>query len=307
MLTNNIDHIRAKPLPPTARKVAPSLCFAIATLLMMLSAGCAPSVLSSARQKMAAGQYLEARQELLRIQVANLTPSERREVKDDLCLSEIKIGPPTYAPAEQRRVCADAASEPGSTSGQYLEQVDIATREAAAQKVNADLARGDLAAAEAAALIYVSTPGADSAVVAKWSHQMWAIVNKQDRRTQARQKKEIAAAIAALRAQYPLTKKMSKDQFVQWIAKQGTVGGVPIFSSVALNEHETYLTVTRRDMHAAALKLDRLSVINDGTVARCGCDGRTNVGIAETNFPLYLVRLDPETRRSEVLILPHRQ
>jgi hypothetical protein len=80
-----------------------------------------------------------------------------------------------------------------------------------------------------------------------------------------------------------------------------------MFSSVALTDKELNLAIRRQELHVASLKLDRLSDINDATVARCGCDGRTNVGVAETNFPLYLVRLDPETQRSEVLIMPHRQ
>ena len=39
-------------------------------------------------------------------------------------------------------------------------------------------------------------------------------------------------------------------------------------------------------------------------VARCGCDARTNVAVAETGFPVYFIRLDPETKMSEVMILP---
>ena len=44
--------------------------------------------------------------------------------------------------------------------------------------------------------------------------------------------------------------------------------------------------------------------INDAMVARCGCDARTNVAVSETGFPAYFIRLDPETRLSEVMILP---
>ena len=175
------------------------------------------------------------------------------------------------------------------------------------QRVNAALANGDLGGAEQAAQIYLSTPGADPAVVTKWSGEMWELVTRRDRRIEARHKKEVVAAIAAIRKQYPTMSKMSKDQFVLWVAKQGSVAGTPMFSSVAVKDKELNLAIKRQALQLASLKLDRLSTINDATIARCGCDGRTNVGIAETNFPLYLVRLDPETQRSEVLILPHRQ
>ena len=58
------------------------------------------------------------------------------------------------------------------------------------------------------------------------------------------------------------------------------------------------------NLQLAALSLDRLATINDGMAARCGCDARTNVAVAETGFPAYFIMLDPETRMSEVMILP---
>src|SRR5262249_46676053 len=53
----------------------------------------------------------------------------------------------------------------------------------------------------------------------------------------------------------------------------------------------------------AALSLDRFAQINDAMIARCGCDARTEIGIGSGGLPAYVVRLDPETQRSEVLIL----
>jgi len=279
---------------------------AIASLIALV-AGCAVSRLSSVRQKMAAGQYAAARQELLAIPIGTLSPSERREVKDDLCLSEFMLGEPNYSIAEQMRVCSDAAREPGSQSAQFVAKLDDQILRSSYEKVNAALAAGDLGGAEQAAQAYVNTPGADPAVIAKWSHQMWELVNNRDHRIEPRhKKKELAAAIESVRKQYPAMRKMSKEEFMAWVAKQGNIDGTRMFSAVSLKDAELDLAIPRPDIHMASLKLDRLSTINDATVARCGCDGRTNVGVAETNFPLYLVRLDPETQRSEVLILPHR-
>ena len=279
--------------------------FALSALTFAAS-GCAPSALSSARTKIASGQYAAARQELLGIRLDTLSDAQRREVKDELCEATFMIGEPTYSSGEQRRVCADAAAEPGSRSGQLVAQIDNRLLEASAAKVNAALAHGDLAGAEQAAQAYLNTPGADPAIVAKWSHQMWILVEQRDSRIGTRRQKELAKAIASLRKQLPSMRKMSKPEFVLWVAKQGSIEGTPMFSSVALKDQEIHLAIRRQELHRASLKLDRLSTINDATVARCGCDGRTNVGVAETNFPLYLVRLDPETQRSEVLILPHR-
>ena len=283
--------------------------FAISALgaLTVLIAGCAPVALSSAREKMAAGQYAAAHQELLAIQLGSLNDAQRREVKDDLCISVYMLGEPSYSAAEQRRVCSDAANEPGSQSAQVVEKIDAQLRRASYEKVNAALLRGDLGGAEQAAQQYLNSPGADDAVLAKWSIEMWGLVDQRDQRSQARHKKDIAAAITAVRKQYPSMRKMSKDEFMVWVAQQGSVEGTAMFSSVALKDQELDLAIAKQELQVASLKLDRLSAINDATIARCGCDGHTNVGVAETNFPLYLVRLDPETQRSEVLILPHRQ
>jgi hypothetical protein len=263
--------------------------------------------MSSAHQKIAAGQYAAARQELLAIRLDSLSDAQRREVKDELCESTVMLGEPTASISEQRRVCADAAAEPGSQSAQYVAKIDAQILRSSSAKVNAALAAGDLGGAEQAAQAYLNTPGAEHATVAKWSRQMWQLVNQHDYRSGGHRKKELAAAIASLRKQLPSMRKMSKPEFVLWVAKQGRVEGTAMFSSVALKDHEIDLAIRRQAVQLASLKLDRLSNINDATVARCGCDGRTNVGVAETNFPLYLVRLDPETQRSEVLILPHRQ
>ncbi len=284
-----------------------ALVVSVLGALAALASGCAPTALSSARQKMAAGQYAAARQELRALQLDNLSDTQRREVKDDICFSEFMLGEPAYSSVEQRRVCADAAKELGSQSAQFVDKIDKEVRRSSYEKVNAALASADLGGAEQAAQEYVNTPGADPAVVAKWSDQMWELVNQRDHRTEARHKKELAAAIASVRRQYPSMRKMSKPEFVLWVARQGSVGGTAMFSSVALNDKELNLAIRKQQLQVASLQLDRLSAINDATIARCGCDGRTNVGVAETNFPLYLVRLDPETQRSEVLILPHRQ
>lgn len=283
----------------------------VALVLAFAFAGCAllrPSPLSSVRKQIAAGQYASARQELLGLEAhpEQLSTDEMREVKDDICLSEYMVGAPTYSLAEQRRVCADAASETGSKSAQLLAKINESMRKSAAESVDAALAKGDLPDAEQAALAYLETPGADPRVVNDWSRRMWAIVREQDQRAQAGRKKNIARAIAEVKKNNRDLKPMHKREFLEWIARQGSNGATRVFSSASLKDAEIHLKVPSADVQNAALNLDRFATINDAMVARCGCDGRTDVAIAETNFPLYLVRLDPETGHSEVLILPHR-
>ena len=90
---------------------------------------CAPSALSTARSQIDAANYPAARRELVALSArTDLSASERREVKDDLCLCDFKIGRPTYTLAEQRGVCLEASNEPGSQSGSIVAQIDEAQR-----------------------------------------------------------------------------------------------------------------------------------------------------------------------------------
>ena len=278
---------------------------AIAFALAVALAGCAPSALNSARSQIAAANYPAARQELVALSArTDLSASERREVMDDLCLCDFKIGRPTYSLAEQRSICLDASKEPGSQSGSILAQIDDADRSKAADRVEVALAAHDLADAESAATEYQSLPGGDPTTVAKWSKQIWTLADAQVFADSTARKHSLKAAIAEARKNHPKVVKMDQGQFTQWVAKTATVSGTAIASSIEMKDSTLTLFVDDANMRLAALSLDRLATINDGMAARCGCDARTNVAVAQTGFPAYFIRLDPETKMSEVMILP---
>src|SRR5579863_10224487 len=165
-------------LPRVLARIARHAALALAIGFSI--SGCAPSALSTARSQIAAANYPAARQELVALSArSDLSASERREVKDDLCLCDFKIGRPTYSLAEQRAVCLDASKEPGSQSGSIIAQIDDADRSKAAVRVEAALAARDLADAESAATEYQGLPGGDPATVAKWSRQIWTLADAQ--------------------------------------------------------------------------------------------------------------------------------
>lgn len=266
-----------------------------------MRSGCA----DSARSQIAAANYPAARQELVALSASNdLSASERREVMDDLCLCDFKIGRPTYTLAEQRSVCLDASKEPGSRSGSIVAQIDEDDCHKDADEVDAALAAHDLADAESAATEYQSLPGGDPATVAKWSKQIWTLADAQVFADSTARKHSLNPAIAEARKNHPNVAKMDKGQFTQWVVKTATVSGTAVASSVEMKGSTLNLFVNDANLHLAALSLDRLATINDAMVARCGCDARTNVAVAETGFPAYFIRMDPETRMSEVMILP---
>ena len=277
------------------------IAFALAAAL----SACAPSALSTARSQIAAANYPAARQELVALSArTDLNESQRLEVKDDLCLVDFKIGRPTYSIAEQRAVCLDAMKVPGSQSGSILAQIDDAQRNRDAQEVDAALNAHDLAGAERAATDYQRMPGGDPATVARWSKEIWALADAQVFADSAAKKRSIGGAVAEARKRHPNVAKMSKSQFTKWVVATSTVSGTALVSKVAVSDSTLDLSVNEANLQVAALSLDRLATINDAMVARCGCDARTNVAVAETGFPAYFIRLDPETKMSEVMILP---
>jgi len=277
------------------------LGFALAIAL----SGCAPSALTAARGQISAANYPAARQELVALSArSDLSASESREVKDDLCLCDFMIGRPTYTLAELRGVCADAAKEPGSQSDSIIAQIDEAERRKDAQEVDAALAANDLADAERAATDYQSLPGGDSATVTRWSREIWTLADAQVFADSAGKKRSLGAAISEARKNHPNVAKMNKTQFTRWVVKTATVSGTPLAANVEMRDSTLDLFVDDANLRLAALSLDRIATINDAMAARCGCDARTNVAVAETGFPAYFIRLDPETRMSEVMILP---
>jgi hypothetical protein len=283
------------------RRVAPSLALALA----LLATGCAPSALSTARSELRAGDYAAAHRDLMALEAHpdKLSPAELREVKDDLCVSEFTIGRPTYSLREQQRVCTEAAAEPGSQSADVLARIDGAIEQADNDRVAVAIKSGDLAAAEAAVEDYESMPGANQVQVARWSNKMWKLVEQKEERPPPAHKAVLGSAIAALRREHAEVRKMNDAAFKRWVVKTASVDGKPLVSDPRLERGRLKLDLIEPNLSSAALNLDKFALINDAVVARCGCDGRTDVGVGSGDLPAYVVRLDAETRSSEVLIL----
>jgi hypothetical protein len=276
-----------------------------AVIIAAVFAGCAPAALSSARAKLAAGQYAEARADLLALKAhqAELSTRDRREVNDDLCLADFMIGRPRFALAEQRRVCAEAVALAGSQSADILARIDSQLRAETAAEVEAALKARDLAAAEDAALRYQAAAGADSAVMKGWAARMWKLAAEQTA-VHRRSKRTLAPVIAEIRKRNPAARNMSDGELEGWIRSTATVAGTPMVSRVDLDGGSLRVWIAQSSVAAAERNLDRFTAINDALAAHCGCDASTTVGVAETGFPVYFVSLDPETRMSEVLIIP---
>jgi hypothetical protein len=293
--------------PSLAIRIAPVLAALGLTLAAVTVSGCAPSALGTTRQQIAAGNYAAAHRELVAL-LANpqkLSSSEQREAKDDLCLTEFRIGPPAYPLPAQRMVCEAAVKEPGSQSGQILAEIEAAMRNEAANRVERALKHNDVVEAEDAALEYQALPGADTALMERWSRRMWQIVHQHIVKPHGATRAAVHRTVQKLRRRYKLAHRMTKQAFLHWVANEGTVNGNALFSGISLDGSRLQVSVRRSDLHAASLNLGRFTAVNDAMAARCGCEARTEVSIGETRFPLYVVVLDPQVQGSEALILPH--
>jgi hypothetical protein len=286
-----------------SRSWSGSVARAILPALILL-AGCAQSSLTQARTRLHAGDYAGAHRELTALaqHPDKLSPEERREVNDDLCLTEFTIGRPQYSLREQQRVCTEASAEAGSQSPEVLTRVNAAMEQADDVQIEAAIKAGDLAAAEAAVRDYQSMPGANQVQVAEWSNRMWKLVEEKDNPTRS-SKAATATAIAALKREHRDVIKMSNNGFAEWMVKTASIDGAPIIYDPRLDHGRLKLDVREPQLGSAALNLDKFAKINDAVVARCGCDARTDVGLGSSHLPAYVVRLDTENRRSEVLIL----
>jgi hypothetical protein len=280
----------------------------LALAVAALFAGCTNGAIVAARGELAAGHYAAAHQDLITAShnSEQLSARERREVADGLCLTEYKIGAPAYPFAEQQHACATAAEASGSESSAVLDKVEDEQRTTASEKISNAISRGDIAQAEAAIARYNSIPGGDPNAVERWSQQLWAVVNREDHGSARDRKRHLAPAISEAMREYPRMKSMKEDAFQRWVEEHATVAGTRMVSLVQVGRSTLNLWIPNKHLGTAALNLDRFTNINDALVARCHCDGRTKIAVQGSDLPAYLVRLDPETRQSEVLILaPH--
>ena len=184
-------------------------------------------------------------------------------------------------------------------------QVNREELRALANKVDSSLAQGDLVNAQREALTYRAQRGADPNLLAEWRRKIWMISESWGPHdNSALAKREIKSAVAARKKIYAHERKMSHDAFVKWLGKQGATATEPLFSKVDVQDGSVQLWVTNQQMPTLDFNMKTLAEINDAVVARCGCAGRTNVGTYDTGFPVYLVRLDPDTRQSQVIAMP---
>ena len=277
---------------------------AILIFISITVCGCANTELTAAQKDLSDGNYVTAHEKFVAAShTPKLTTREWRELADGLCLTEAKLGPPQYPLAEQRRICANAAKRPGSTSGQTLSRIDSAARQAAGAEVAAALNSGDVAEAQAAVVRYQSFPGANQLAIADWSKQIWSALAKQEA-SAGHHDRHLIPAIAAISHRYPNVRAMNDSAFKQWVMENATVSSTPLVNGIELRQGTIDLRVAGASLPKVALNLNRFAKINDAMVARCRCDGRTNIAVEGSGLPAYLLRLDPETRQSEVLVMP---
>jgi len=278
---------------------------AILVLIAGALSGCVNAQIAAARTDLTRGNYAAAHERFVAAShSAKLSDREQRELADGLCLTEFKIGSPTYPLAAVARTCADAASRPQSSSAPIVAKIDSAERAATDAEVASALKAGDIAGAQNAVVRYQLFPGADQSAIPGWSKRIWAAIDRQESRSAKNRSRHFVPAIAAVSRRYPAMRAMNDSAFKRWVMNNATVSRSPLVNGIELQDGALRLQVASGSLPEIALNLDRFVRINDAMVARCRCEGRTNIAVEGSGLPAYLLRLDPETRRSEVLIMP---
>jgi hypothetical protein len=288
----------------TARGKAPPPTFLLLALLAFW--GCTNATLGSARQEIAQHRYEEAHGLLLAAlnKPGALSPAERREVLDGLCLTEVRIGPPAYPLAEQRWRCSVANAYPGSPESQALAEVNDRIAAVDEREMEEALAGGNLADALTSAVQYTSVDGANGPRMAHWREGIWLIVAEQDKKLSAQWKRHRTSTLTHLAPHYMSVVPLDQHGFQRWISAETTVDGEPLFSAINVHGATARLEFPQRSQTAVRLNLSGLDHVNDALSVRCRCAGRTNVVNADTGLPAYLVRIAPAEAHSEVLIMP---
>lgn len=268
---------------------------------------CTNAMLSSARTSIAAGHYAQAHQELeAALHNPSLSAAERREVKDDLCAVEVESGAPTYSLMHQHQTCADAAREPGSSSGDRLAKVNAALGAQYKADFERALRAGDLGGAAAAVRDYERIAPRDTQTLADLERRLWAAIDRRDRSVARRGKRHIHQTLVVLSEDYPGLHLMNQRAFKRWIGKDTSAAGVSMVSAIAITGHTLELKVPDDNLKQSALSPEKFARINDAFSVWCQCDGATHVAADSTGLPVYLARLNPTMARSEVLVLPWR-
>ena len=234
----------------------------------------------------------------------NLSHRELREVDDDLCLTEYRIGPPEYSVARERMTCGSATKLAGSQSGPIVTALDKRAKDATETEFDNAIKAGDLTRADQTIIDYQRYPGADSAAIAEWSRQLRQASDRQFALSSRYRRRRLTPAIAAMERRYPKMRNMTDAAFASWVMRNATIAGEPMVSTVSVGHAGMRLTVAERRLSDVRFNLNRFAQINDAMVARCRCDGHTAIDLAGSGLPAYLLRLDPETRQSEVVVMP---
>jgi hypothetical protein len=279
----------------------------ILVILALFASGCVNSEIAAGRDELSKGDYAAAHAKFLAAsQSPKLSASERRELSDGLCLTEFKLGPPEYPSAEQLQTCFSAAALPGSSSTPIVASIEAAEKAETAAAVDRNLSADDIVGAEDAVIRYQTFPQSDRNAIAKWSEQIWQTIS-QEETSNAKHDRHLLPAIAAISRRYPKARTMNDARFKRWVMTNATVSNTHLVDRIDLRGHTLDLHVDSRNLPDIAFNLDRFILINDAMVARCRCDGRTNIAVEGSGLPVYLVRVDTDTRNSAALVMPQPQ
>jgi hypothetical protein len=228
------------------------------------------------------------------------------EIADGLCITEHKIGPPTYPLQQQRDTCTKAIALAGSGVEPTLRRIDTKlsaryltkVRQAVAAK-NVNVARDFLAA-------YSRLSVADRRTVSGWTANIDQLQRQQELEHQRAEEARARSSIERIRRRYPAFRRLTAEAFADLIVTSYTNGlGTPYFSDAKVNGGTLTLIVPNADVRSLLQSQAALDQINDEFVSWCDCAGETEIEGEyfgrRLRFPIS-VRFDAEAGHSVVSV-----
>ncbi len=241
--------------------------------------------LKAAANAFESGRYASAREEYRNASKNNyLNDAQKREALDGICISEQKAGEPLYSVETQYGDCLEASKQADSAISSLLAPLLTQVKSYYSRSIDTAIAAHDDSQAEVLLDKYKTVSDADPSRISDWERQIRQIteakslLEKKHEAERAEAEEERAKpAISRLERRYPEMRRLSQEQFEDFLIKNYAVDSAPFFTDARVDGHSLQVITPNPDVQTITSSQATLDEINDYFVAWCGCNGQTHI------------------------------
>lgn len=234
--------------------------------------------LRSATKALESGQYATARDNYNSASESSyVTDVQKREALDGICIAERKAGEPSYSIETQYQDCLEASNQPGSATAPLLTRLAIQLKTDYGRSIDAAIAAKDDSKAEALLEKYKTLSDTDPTQISEWEKQIQLIKETRSRLEKKLETERAKDAISRLERRYPEMRKLTQEQFEDFIIKNYMVESAPFFTDARVDGNSLQVVAPNPNIQTIMSSQATLDEINDYFVAWCRCKGQTHV------------------------------